>query len=165
MTYNPGAFNFNIGGLGAPVDYGSTMAPVPFMPSALTGTDGLAGMTPAGIGGYSPGANNSSNYTPPAAGLGNQQQQAAPMTTGGYIGAGIAGLQTLGNLWMGFKQMKLANKSFKFNKQMAQTNLANTMRAYNTSLGDRARSRGFTEGQSQSQIDAYVADNRARKGA
>lgn len=79
----------------------------------------------------------------------------------GDIGAGLAGLQTLGNLWMGFKQMKLANKSFKMNKMMAETNLANQMKAYNTNLGDRARSRGFTEGQNQDQIDRYVSDNRA----
>jgi hypothetical protein len=71
----------------------------------------------------------------------------------------LGGLQTLAGLWGGIQQMKLAKKSFKFTKDMAETNLANQMKTYNTALADRARSRGAMESQSQAQVDQYVADN------
>ena len=73
--------------------------------------------------------------------------------------AGIAGLQTIANIWGSFQAQKMAKKQFKFTKQMTRANLANQVKSYNTALADRARSRGFMEGQSQEMIDAYVRDN------
>ncbi|QEP29867.1 hypothetical protein HYP99_gp069 [Sinorhizobium phage ort11] len=70
------------------------------------------------------------------------------------------GLSTIGNLWNAFQAQKLARDSFNFQKNFANKNLANQIQSYNTALEDRARSRGFTEGQSQDQIDSYIDKNR-----
>lgn len=75
----------------------------------------------------------------------------------------LGGLQTLGALWMGMKQMKLAKKQFKFTKDITNINLNNQMQSYNTALADRARSRGVMEGQDQSQVQAYIDANSLSK--
>jgi hypothetical protein len=95
---------------------------------------------------------------------------AAPNTSGlgmniGTAQLALSGLNSIGNLWAAFEAKKLAEKQFNFNKSVTNTNLANSIQSYNTALEDRARSRGFTEGQSQQQIDSYIAANQAsRKG-
>jgi hypothetical protein len=81
----------------------------------------------------------------------------------GTANLALAGLNTIGNLWAAFEARKLAKEQFNFTKSVTNTNLANSIASYNTALSDRARSRGFTEGQSQAQIDKYIADNRAVK--
>lgn len=75
------------------------------------------------------------------------------------VSAAISGIQTVANIWNSFQAQKMAKKQFKFTKQMTRANLANQVKSYNTALADRARSRGFVEGQTQDQIDAYVRDN------
>lgn len=77
------------------------------------------------------------------------------------IGAGLSGLATIGNVWNAWQSQKLAKQQFKYTRGVTETNLANSIASYNTALSDRARSRGAMEGQSQSQIDQYVNDNRA----
>jgi hypothetical protein len=77
----------------------------------------------------------------------------------GVAGLGLSALSSLGSLWMGMKSMKLAKKQFKFQKDFANTNLANSIQSYNTALADRARSRGVMEGQTQGQVDGYIAAN------
>ena len=44
--------------------------------------------------------------------------------------------------------------------EFANDKLNTTIQSYNTRLADRARSRGFVEGQSQEQIDDYINKNR-----
>lgn len=73
---------------------------------------------------------------------------------------GAQALGSLGNIFNAFQANKMAKKSFDFTKKYAETNLANSIKSYNTSLTDRARSRGVAEGQSQSEIDNYVSTNR-----
>lgn len=82
-------------------------------------------------------------------------------------GGGLSGLNvisgalgTIGNLWNAFQAQKLAKQQFAFTKDFANRNLANSISSYNTALSDRARARGFTEGQSQDQINSYIASNR-----
>lgn len=82
----------------------------------------------------------------------------------GIANGAISGIQTLGNLWMGFKAMKLAKKQYKFQKKMTETNLANQMKSYNTALADRARSRGVMEGQTADQVAQYINSNSLMKG-
>ncbi len=85
--------------------------------------------------------------------------------TMGVAKAGIAGLQTLGQLWMGFKAAKMAKKQFQFTKDITNTNLANQIKTYNTALADRARGRGVMESQSQATQDSYVRDNSLSRSA
>ena len=73
---------------------------------------------------------------------------------------GLSGIQTLGNLWNAFQAQQLARDQFNFTKGITEKNLANQIKSYNTTLEDRIRARGFTEGQSQSQIDEYTSRNR-----
>lgn len=76
------------------------------------------------------------------------------------IGMGLSGLNSLANIWGAWQSNKLAKDQLDFTKATTNTNLNNSIKSYNTSLEDRARTRGFTEGQSASQIQDYVSTNR-----
>lgn len=78
----------------------------------------------------------------------------------GTAGMAIQGIAALGNLWMSYQANKLARDNFNFQKDVTETNIAHKIQSYNTALGDRARSRGVMEGQTQSQVDQYVNDNK-----
>lgn len=86
------------------------------------------------------------------------------MTGAQGIGLGLQGLQTIGGLIGSFGQLGLAKKQFKLQKDVLNTNLTNQIQAYNTSLDDKARSRAKAEGQSDSERDAYIEENKARRG-
>lgn len=75
------------------------------------------------------------------------------------LGLGIQGLSAIGNFWNAFQAQKLAKQQFAFTKDITETNLANQIKSYNTALSDRARSRGFVEGQTDDQISQYVNEN------
>ena len=75
---------------------------------------------------------------------------------------GLGAAQTAAGLWNAYNANKLAKQQFKFTKNFANANLANQTQSYNTALNDRARTRGFMEGQSQGQIDQYIANNRLK---
>ena len=82
---------------------------------------------------------------------------------GPNIGTGqmaFQGLSSLAGILGGMQTQKLAKESFKLNKQMSNANLNNQIKTYNTALGDRTRSRGFTEGQSAEQMQGYLDANR-----
>jgi len=68
-------------------------------------------------------------------------------------------LETLGNIWSSFQQIKLAKKSLKFQKEAFRTNLKNSTQVYNTALEDRIRARYHTEGRSD-EADAKIEANR-----
>ena len=70
------------------------------------------------------------------------------------------GLSTIGNLWTAFQAQKLAKEQFNFQKDFATTNLANSIKTYNTALEDRAVARGFTQGDSDETTRAYIEKNR-----
>ena len=73
---------------------------------------------------------------------------------------GLTGLSTLGNLWGSFQSNKLARDSFNFQKGMAEKNYANQLKSYNTALTDRATTRGFVQGDTAEQTQAYIDKNR-----
>lgn len=108
-----------------------------------------------------------SGMTPTAPGMGSL----GGSTLGGKLGsmglgvnmptfqAALDGIGTIGSLWGGLKQLDLAKKQLRFTKEMSNINLGNQTKSYNTAIQDRARSRGAVEGQSQSQVDDYIARN------
>ena len=72
----------------------------------------------------------------------------------------LGGLQTIGSLFMVFQANKLAKKQFRFQKDFANQNLANSIKSYNTALEDRIRSRSFTEGRASGYADDYINKNK-----
>ncbi|MFV0357752.1 MAG: hypothetical protein ACK5LG_22000 [Bacteroides thetaiotaomicron] len=73
---------------------------------------------------------------------------------------GFQGLGALGSLYDSFQSTKLARDAFNFNKSLAERNLANSIKSYNTALTDRATSRGFVQGDSKEKTQQYINDNR-----
>lgn len=73
---------------------------------------------------------------------------------------GVGGLGALASLWNGMKAQGLAQQQFDFTKQTTNTNLANSLKSYNTQLEDRTRTRGLTEGWSPEQTADYLSRNR-----
>lgn len=153
MPYDPTAFNRAFAGMlpaNNPINalgQGSLYAPGPID----IGRAGQPGWSPPGM----PGTGGGSGWGD-APGLAKAN-------------LALSGLSTIGNLWASMKQLKLAKQQFGFQRDFANANFANQLRSYNTSIEDRARSRGFTEGQSQDQIQRYVSensltDNRKKKG-
>ncbi len=71
----------------------------------------------------------------------------------------LGAIGTLGNLWAAFQAQKLAKEQFDFQKGVTNTNLANQIQSYNTSLVDRINARSFMQGDSQETTDAYIAAN------
>jgi hypothetical protein len=99
----------------------------------------------------------------------NGQYMPAQAPTGGAVGLdwnlgtgqlAVGGLTALGNLWNSWQANQLARDSFGFQKRMGEANLANSIQSYNTQLADRARARGFTEGQNPATTQAYIDQNR-----
>lgn len=78
---------------------------------------------------------------------------------GGMLDVGLGALQTLGNLWNSFQQIKLAKEQFSFQKQAYTTNLANQEKTYNTSLEARTMGAAHADGVSQEQANQYVKDH------
>jgi hypothetical protein len=72
----------------------------------------------------------------------------------------LGGLQTIGSLWQAFEANKLAKEQFKFGKDFANVNLANSIQSYNTQVDNIGRSRAVTEGQSPEQAAAWLATNK-----
>lgn len=73
---------------------------------------------------------------------------------------GLAGLGTIGNLWAAFQASNLAKKNYKLTKRTTETNMANQIKSYNTTLEDRARARAAFEGQTAEQQQSYIDKNR-----
>ena len=78
----------------------------------------------------------------------------------GTLNMGVNTLAAIGGLSNAFQSNKLAKDQLNFTKSVTNTNLNNSIKSYNTSLEDRARARGFTEGRSDSEIQNYVSTNR-----
>lgn len=88
----------------------------------------------------------------------------AGMTGFDKLNMGLQGLSTIGGLISSFGALSLAKKQFRLQKDVLNTNLNNQIKAYNTALDDKARSRAVVEGQSDTERDAYIAANKATRG-
>ena len=132
-----------------------------FNPMAIANYGGM--QSPYNPGTILPTGSGIGSITPAGGGLGG-------MFAGSGLGANmptfslaLGGLQTIGGLWAAFNAAKVAKQQLNFTKSMANANLANQTQSYNTAIEDRARSRGFTEGQSSSQVDDYISRNSLAK--
>jgi hypothetical protein len=146
--YNPQDFQFNNVGASNPTgvamqNMGSTALTPPVGVSNTVGINGVA----AGLG--RGGINLPQAATPFGMNLG----------TGQLI---LGGVQALGNLWAAFQAQKLAKEQFNFQKGVTNTNLANQIQSYNTSLADRINARAFTEGRSEVYAEQYIDKNKMR---
>lgn len=93
---------------------------------------------------------------------------AAGLGFGANLGTGqlaLSGLGTLGNLWTAWNATQLANKSFDFTKNLATTNLDNSVTSYNTNLSDKINARYAQEGQSSQSAQAYINANKLTAGS
>jgi hypothetical protein len=131
LNFQPGA------GAAAP----AALSGIGGTPAAAPGTQGLGGL----FGGMGMGQIGGSAGSAGLLGMGQ---------------LGLSGLGTLGSLWTGMQAMNLAKQQFNFQKNFANTNLANQTKSYDTQLTDKANARYYTEGKPQSQADAYVAANK-----
>lgn len=71
-----------------------------------------------------------------------------------WLGAGLYGLNTLGNLFLGWRSLDLARDQFNFQRDLANQNLAAAIQAYNTA--QRARLRGRSGAFSEEDIDRMM---------
>lgn len=78
----------------------------------------------------------------------------------GTAGLALGGLQSLGGLIQGNKAFKLAKDQFNFQKDLANTNVNNSIKSYNTALEDRLTARGATQGDDAATTAANIERNR-----
>lgn len=70
--------------------------------------------------------------------LNNQMQ---PNSFLPYIGAGVQGINTLGNLFLGFQGMRAAQQDAAWQRGMAENNYWNSVKSFNSSVEDRITGR------------------------
>lgn len=115
---------------------------------------GMGGQTTQGV--MAPGMNLQGVQAPAVAQTGAGTGLGFNLGTGQLV---LGATGTLGNLWAAFQAQKLAKEQFDFQKGVTNTNLANQIQSYNTSLVDRINARSFMQGDSQATTDAYIAEN------
>lgn len=81
----------------------------------------------------------------------------------GTMGLALGGLNTIGSLWNAWEANKLAKEQFAFSKDFANSNLKNSMEAYNTTLQNHTDARASYEGWSNQEANAYVREHRLSK--
>jgi hypothetical protein len=118
-------------------------APVLAAPTAIGGIDVVPKIATPGAGGL-----NQSIF---GGGLGANMDTAK---------LALSGIGTLGSLWGAFKAASLADKQFKYTRDVTETNLANQLKTYNTGLTDRANNRAIVEGRSPAETAAYIDANK-----
>lgn len=78
----------------------------------------------------------------------------------GTAGLALGGLQSLNGLIQGNKAFGLAKDQFKFQKNVTNTNLNNSIKSYNTALEDRLTARGVAQGDDAATVQANIDKNR-----
>lgn len=102
--------------------------------------------------------------------LGGMADSARGMLGGNTNGLGAAGWGNLlqgagaiGSAFLGSQMLKQGKKEFKFNKGMAQRNLANQAQLINTGIERRARSNAHSLGLEGSDADNFIKDRKQRE--
>lgn len=109
--------------------------------------------TPSATGGFG-------GYTPSAAGSGGIFGSTGLGMNIPTLQLGFQGLSSLASLYGGLKSLGMAQDQFNFQKNLANTNLANSVQSYNTNLTDKATARGVAEGQTPGQVQSYINSNK-----
>lgn len=78
----------------------------------------------------------------------------------GTASAALGGLNALGGFLQGNKALKLGQDQFKFQKNLANTNLNNSIKSYNTALEDRLTARGAQQGDDPTLTQERIDKNR-----
>jgi hypothetical protein len=144
---------------------------------ATTGSAGSFVMPSTGIGGNinsfgtAPqigydftGMNSGDTALTSGSGLGGGNNSGwGSLNTGQKLGIGLQGLQTIGGLIGAFGSLGLARDQFNLQKDVLNTNLKNQIQSYNTSLEDKARSRGVVEGTSAADTQSYIDSHKATR--
>ena len=130
--------------------------------------------SPILYGGNTPALPTSgSNWLSKFSGLlgGNQASSTTSQagTGGTFMGMGAQGwgnvlgaAQGIGSLWLANNQLKQGKKEFKFNKGMAEANLANSAALINTSVKRRAESNAASLGLTGNEAKDYI-ENRKKE--
>jgi hypothetical protein len=72
---------------------------------------------------------------------------------------GMAGLGAIGNIWNAFQANNLAREQLGLTRRIADTNLTNQIKSYNTALTDRIGARAKVNGMSEAEERDYIARN------
>lgn len=136
----------NSAGLSDPIQVGNT-----------TMTPAIGGLVAVGADSYMDGM---SSFAPGV--QGDQGNGFMNFLGSNGFKTGVGALQTVSGLYNAYNSNKMAKQQLRFSRNFANANLANQTQSYNTALADRARSRGVMEGQSQAQVDGYIAANRLK---
>lgn len=82
-----------------------------------------------------------------------------------WLGVGLYGLNTLGNLFLGWRSLNLARDQFNFQRDLANQNLAASIQAYNDAQRRRLRGLGgFTDEEIDRRMrDREIKDTRKYK--
>lgn len=75
----------------------------------------------------------------------------------------MGGLNSLGQLWGGYKAQKLAKDQWKTQKNVLNTNMMNQIQSYNNQLKDKLDTRAHMEGRSQESANQQYEDRKARR--
>jgi len=149
-----GNSGWNTGGIFTPAGTSSAIAGIGTAPLSLTGSGGIGAngmLTPTAMAEFGmpklPGADTGSSS----------------LNTGQKLGIGLQGLQTIGGLIGAFGSLGLARDQFNLQKDVLNTNLKNQIQSYNTSLEDKARSRGAVEGTSAADTQSYIDSHKATR--
>ena len=136
------------GGFGSIAVPGSVAA-MPLGEEAFGGAGFAGKLTPGAVPGVAGAVNNASGL-------------------GWNVGTGqmaLGGLNALGSAWTAYNANKLAKEQFAFTKGIATTNLNNSIKSYNTQLGDRVSARSAVNNTSKAESDAYLKANQVSASA
>lgn len=86
--------------------------------------------------------------------------QSASLLTPQNLSLGLSGLSSLANLFQGNRAFNLADDQFKYQKGVTNTNLNNSIKAYNNSLEDRLTARGVAQGDDTATTAAEIQRKR-----
>jgi hypothetical protein len=141
--------------------------------SGISSVGGTASPMTMGFGASDPSGAYLSNFGSPTGfsdmlkGPGVPGVGSSPMSGLGFnvptAQLALGGLQTIGSLWQAWEANKLAKQQFNFTKDAWNTNVANQIQTYNTTLEDRTRARTHTEGGSDAQAQAYIDEHSLRR--